>query len=144
VTNFLIDLQPAVSGAAGGDGIHADTRPKTSNRRLSVPNSVASGESASPNEATPPSSSLTDPDAVFATAQNRRPDRVTNVTAARARAVVDAESGTVETLTDRFDAAVRAGEPETAIGARVRCTFAVGVGVRPPDVLGPRSVGEWP
>ncbi|WP_251342168.1 hypothetical protein [Haloplanus halophilus] len=86
---------------------------------------------------------LTDPEAVFATAQTRPPNRVTNVTAARVRAVLDAERGTVETITYRFEATVGTGASETRIDARVRYTFEVGIDVRRPEALGPRSLGEW-
>jgi hypothetical protein len=86
---------------------------------------------------------LTEPEAVFVSVRNRPPDRLTNVTAARVRAVIDTGSGTVETITYRFDATVHTGETETTVEGRVRHTFEVGIDVRRPPVLDSRSLGGW-
>jgi hypothetical protein len=86
---------------------------------------------------------LTDPRAVLASSQARPPDRVTDVSAARVRAVVDADRGIVETVTYRFEGSVGTNETTSHVDARVRYSFAVGVDVRRPDVLAPQSPESW-
>jgi hypothetical protein len=85
---------------------------------------------------------LSDPAAVFAATHRREPDRVSNVTVARLRAVVDTDSRTLEHVDYRFDGNVTFGGVESHQRGRVRYEFAVGTDVRRPDALGAPTPGE--
>ncbi|WP_435067676.1 hypothetical protein [Haloplanus sp. C73] len=79
---------------------------------------------------------LTDPEAVFAATHPNGPDRLSNVSAAHVRAVVDTETATLERIDVRFDGTVVSGDDSTRVASRVRHEFAVGVDVARPSALG--------
>lgn len=86
---------------------------------------------------------LTDPVAVFAAGQRRRPDAVRNVSAARIRAVVDTRRRTLERVEYRLNATVVVEGSEGRVDGHVVHEFAVGIDVKRPAALGPRTPGEW-
>jgi hypothetical protein len=85
---------------------------------------------------------LTDPAAVFAALNGREPAGLANVTAARVRAVVDRESGTLVRVETRVDLTVVEGEERYDVAGRSTHEFAVGVDVERPAELGAPSLGE--
>ncbi|WP_248897786.1 hypothetical protein [Haloplanus halobius] len=85
---------------------------------------------------------LTDSEAVFAATQPNAPDRLSNVSAARIRAVIDRESATLERIDVRFDGTVTSNGDPTRIASRVRHEFTVGVDVKRPLALGTPWPGE--
>ncbi|AXG06116.1 hypothetical protein DU500_06470 [Haloplanus rubicundus] len=78
----------------------------------------------------------------FEAVQGVSPDRITNVSVARIRAVVDRENRTLERIEVRFAATVTAGETTDRIERRVDHAFAVGIDVDRPAALGPPRPGE--
>lgn len=87
--------------------------------------------------------SLTDPARVFEATQGRRPDRLTNVSAARVRVVVDPRTRTVESVESRLDADVVVDGTSGHVDAHVVHAFDTGIDVRRPDFVGPRTAGQW-
>jgi hypothetical protein len=80
--------------------------------------------------------------ATFEVVQSVTPDRVTNASGARIRAVIDRDSRTLDRIEVRFAATVTVGETTDRIEFRVDHEFAVGVDVARPDALGPPGPGE--
>ena len=78
----------------------------------------------------------------FEAVQSVTPDRITNVSAARIRAVIDREGRTLDRIEVRFAATVTAGETTDRIELRVDHEFAVGIDVERPAALGPPGPGE--
>ena len=80
--------------------------------------------------------------ATFEAVQSVTPDRITNVSAARIRAVIDRERRTLDRIDVRFAATVTVGETTDRIELRVDHEFAVGIDVARPAALGPPGPGE--
>lgn len=85
---------------------------------------------------------LREPEAVFAATGATDPDRLTNVTAARVRAVIDRDRRTVDRIEVRFVATVAVDGSSNRVDAHVVHEFAVGVDVTRPAELGPPAPGE--
>lgn len=83
-----------------------------------------------------------DPDAVFAALNGREPERLSNVTAARIRVVVDRERGTLARVETRLDATVVVDGERSDVSGRTTHEFDVGVDVERPAALGTPSLGE--
>lgn len=88
---------------------------------------------------------MDEPKAIFeaTTSGGLTADAVGNVTVARLRAVVDTDDRTLRRVEYRFEADVVTDETTASIDADVHYEFETGVDVTRPDVLGPRTVGEW-
>jgi len=65
-----------------------------------------------------------------------------NASVARAHAVIDRDSGTLERAEVRFDGTVASNGDPASVDAHVRYEFTVGVDVTRPPVIGAPSLGE--
>jgi len=90
---------------------------------------------------------ITDPMRALKTIRREFPaDRVTDVDAARARVVIDTETRTLRRYEGRFNATLHHDRYENGTrryDGHTEATFRVGVDVKRPAELGPRSPSEW-